>query len=57
MNLLLEREELWEQSRPAMRSVFASLANEEQYQPASFSSAAEELLKVLQADARRSQEE
>ena len=56
MNLLLEREALWEQSRPAMRAVFGSLTNEEQYQPDSFASAAKALLKVLPEDAEHSEE-
>ena len=56
MNLLLEREALWEQSRPAMRAVFASLMNEEQYQPDSFASAVKVLLEVLPEDAGRTKE-
>ena len=56
MNLLLEREALWEQSRPAMQAVFASLMNEEQYQPDSFASAAKVLLEALPEDEGRTEE-
>ena len=56
MNLLLEREALWEQSRPAMKAVFASLMNEEQYQPDSFAGAAKVLLEALPGDEGRTEE-
>lgn len=56
MNLLLEREALWEQSRPAMQAVFASLMNEEQYQPDSFAGAAKVLLEALRGDEGRTEE-
>ena len=56
MNLLLEREALWEQSRPAMRAVFASLMNEEQYQPDAFASAVKVLLEALPEDGGRTEE-
>ena len=56
MNLLLEREALWEQSRPAMQAVFASLMNEEQYQPDSFAIAAKVLLEALPEDEGRTEE-